>query len=170
MFGILKYFRHAPSITSQLCIRWIVKSDLPAVIQIETASFEYPWDEELFIRLMKNRSCNTVCLVATYKEEIVGYIVYEVHKTHYHILNLAIAEKHRRKGIASCILSLLTKKMTKERKRIMCEVRETNLVGHLLLRKNGFKAIEMLKDFYDGVDEDAIIFLKGAPCQEELLD
>ncbi|MEM7316575.1 MAG: ribosomal-protein-alanine N-acetyltransferase RimI, partial [Planctomycetota bacterium] len=41
------------------------------------------------------------------------------------------------------------------RNRIMLEVRETNLQAQLFFRSGGFKAVSVLRDFYEDTVEDA---------------
>jgi len=49
-------------------------------------------------------------------------------------------------------------KLTPERRnRIVLEVRETNLPAQLFFRSLGFRAISVLKDFYQDTTEDAYL-------------
>src|SRR5918999_229603 len=36
-------------------IRWMIRRDMPEVLAIEHASFEYPWCEEEFLRVLRQR-------------------------------------------------------------------------------------------------------------------
>ena len=36
-------------------IRWMIRRDMPEVLQIEAASFEFPWLEDDFIRCLRQR-------------------------------------------------------------------------------------------------------------------
>ena len=45
-------------------IRWMIRRDMPEVLQIERTSFEYPWSEEDFIRCLRQRNC--IGMVAEY--------------------------------------------------------------------------------------------------------
>ena len=38
-------------------IRWMIRRDMPEVLAIEHASFEYPWCEEEFLRVLRQRNC-----------------------------------------------------------------------------------------------------------------
>jgi len=38
-------------------IRWMIRRDMPEVLDIESGSFEFPWSEEDFIRCLRQRNC-----------------------------------------------------------------------------------------------------------------
>ena len=77
-------------------IRWMIRRDMPEVLEIERASFEFPWFEEDFIRCLRQRNC--IGMVAEHAERVVGFMIYELHKTRLHILNFAVAPDVRRRG------------------------------------------------------------------------
>ena len=51
-------------------IRWMIRRDMPEVLQIEAASFEFPWLEDDFIRCLRQRNC--IGMVAEYDDRVVG--------------------------------------------------------------------------------------------------
>jgi len=56
------------------------------------------------------------------------------------------------------MMDKLIGKLTPERRsRIVLEVRETNLPAQLFFRSLGFRAISVLKDFYQDTTEDAYL-------------
>lgn len=137
-------------------VRWMIRRDMPIVLGIENEGFEYPWTEEAFIRCLRQR--NVIGLVAEQDDQVVGFMIYELHKGRIHVLNLAVAQDSRRQGVGTAMLAKLGGKLSRERRnRIMCEVRETNLLGQQFLRSRGFKAISVLREFYDDSEEDAYL-------------
>jgi ribosomal-protein-alanine N-acetyltransferase len=137
-------------------IRWMIRRDMPEVLAIETASFEFPWCEDDFLRALQQRNC--IGMVAEHEGRIVGFMVYELHKTQIHVLNFAVAPELRRHGIGSQMLAKLSSKLSSERRtRIVLEVRETNLAAQLFFRAAGFRAISVLREFYEDTPEDAYI-------------
>ena len=38
-------------------IRWMIRRDMPEVLDIENQAFEFPWTEEDFIRCLRQRNC-----------------------------------------------------------------------------------------------------------------
>jgi len=149
-------------------IRWMIRRDMPAVLDIETQGFEFPWTEEDFIRSLRQRNC--IGMVAERGDSVVGFMIYELHKNRLHILNFAVCPSARRMGIGSAMVEKLLGKLSRERRnRIMLEVRETNLDAQLFFRSLGFRAISVLKDFYEDSPEDAYLMqFRYQPTAEEL--
>ena len=137
-------------------IRWMIRRDMPEVLRIESRSFEFPWSEEDFIRCLRQRNC--IGMVAEYDERVVGFMIYELHKTRLHILNFSVHPDYLRRGIGSAMINKLVGKLSAERRsRIMLEIRETNLAAQLFFRNVGFRAVSVLRDFYDDTTEDAYL-------------
>ena len=137
-------------------IRWMIRRDMPEVLEIENQGFEFPWSEEDFIRCLRQRNC--IGMVAEFEERVVGFMIYELHKTRLHILNFAVHSDSRRQGIGTAMVNKLTSKLSHQRRnRILLEVRETNLEAQLFFRDSGFRAVSVLRDFYDDTTEDAYL-------------
>ncbi len=135
-------------------IRWMIRRDMPEVLAIEANSFEFPWSEEDFIRCL--RQCNCIGMVAEHDERVVGFMIYELHKSRLHIINFAVHSHHRRQGIGTQMINKLIGKLSHQRRdRIMLEVRETNLPAQLFFRSGGFMAVSVMRDFYEDTTEDA---------------
>lgn len=137
-------------------VRWLIRKDLPEVLEIEKLSFEFPWTEEEFKKCLGRREC--IGMVVELDEAVAGYMIYELHKTRLHVLNLAVHPDVRRQGIGSRMVDKLIGKLSFQRRnRMLLEVRETNLHAQLFLKKHGFRAIEILKSFYEDSTEDAYL-------------
>ncbi|MFO1095060.1 MAG: hypothetical protein U0992_17400 [Planctomycetaceae bacterium] len=74
-------------------IRWLIRRDMPEVLKIERESFEFPWTDEDFMCCLRQRNC--IGMVAEYDHQIVGFMVYELHKSRLHILNFAVGSEFR---------------------------------------------------------------------------
>ncbi len=137
-------------------IRWMIRRDMPEVINIEQGSFEYPWSEEDFIRCLRQRNC--IGMVAEYESRVVGFMIYELHKNQLHILNFAVRPDYRRRGVGHQMANKLIGKLSQQRRnRIVLEVRETNLAAQIFFRNLGFRAMSVLRDYYDDTTEDAYV-------------
>jgi ribosomal-protein-alanine N-acetyltransferase len=137
-------------------IRWMIRRDMPEVLQTEQESFEYSWTEEDFLRCLRQRNC--IGMVAEQGERVVGFMIYELHKAKLHILNFAVHPHYRRVGVGSQMVSKLISKLSSHRRtRITLEVRETNLPAQLFFRAQGFKATRVLRAFYEDSGEDAFL-------------
>jgi len=147
-----------PQGKQKLCvhIRWMIRRDMPEVLDIENRSFEFPWSEEDFIRCLRQRNC--IGMVAEYDERVVGFMIYELHKNRLHILNFAVRPEFRRQGVGIAMVNKLIGKLSHQRRnRILLEIRETNLGAQLFFRDCGFRAISLLRDFYEDTTEDAYL-------------
>jgi [ribosomal protein S18]-alanine N-acetyltransferase len=137
-------------------IRWMIRRDMPEVLNIEKECFEFPWLEEDFVNCLRQRNC--IGMVAEHDDRVVGFMIYELHKTRIHVLNFVVAKDFQRRGVGSQMLAKLAAKLsTQRRSRIVLEVRETNLSAQLFFRENGFRAISVLRSYYADTPEDAYI-------------
>jgi len=137
-------------------IRWMIRRDMPEVLQTEQQSFEFAWTEEDFLRCLRQRNC--IGMVAEHGEKVVGFMIYELHKNRLHILNFAVHPDFTRRGVGEQMIRKLVSKLTPQRRtRIMLEVRETNLAAQLFFKQLGFRAISLLREFYEDTPEDAYL-------------
>jgi ribosomal-protein-alanine N-acetyltransferase len=105
---------------------------------------------------MRQRNC--IGMVAEMADSVVAFMIYELHRSRLHVLNFAVRRSHRRLGIGTQMMEKLTGKLTPERRsRIVLEVRERNLPAQLFFRSLGYRAISVLKDFYQDTTEDAYL-------------
>lgn len=152
-----------------LHIRWMIRRDMAEVLDIEGESFEFPWCEEDFVRCLRQRNC--IGMVAEHGDKVVGFMIYELHKTRLHILNFAVSSHYRRQGVGTQMVAKLVSKLSNQRRnRISLEVRETNLPAQLFFRESGFRAINVMRHFYDDTPEDAYIMqyrYRVQPASEE---
>ena len=137
-------------------IRWMIRRDMPEVLDTEAGSFEFPWSEDDFIRCLRQRNC--IGMVAEHDDRVAGFMIYELHKSRIHVLNFAVAEDYRRRGVGSqMVAKLIAKLSAQRRRRLVLEVRETNLAAQLFFRENGFRAVSVLRSYYADTPEDAYI-------------
>lgn len=137
-------------------IRWMIRRDMPEVLQTEQESFEFAWTEEDFLRCLRQRNC--IGMVAEQGEKVVGFMIYELHKAKLHILNFAVSQACRRLGVGTQMVAKLISKLSSHRRtRITLEVRETNLPAQIFFKNQGFKAIKVMRAFYEDSGEDAFL-------------
>jgi [ribosomal protein S18]-alanine N-acetyltransferase len=137
-------------------IRWMIRRDMAEVLQIEHEGFEFPWSEDDFIRCLRQRNC--IGMVAEQSDLVTGFMIYELHRTRLHLLNFAVGEAYRRRGIGTHMIAKLVAKLSPQRRsRVVLEVRETNLAAQLFFRSQGFRAVSVLRNFYEDSPEDAYV-------------
>lgn len=137
-------------------IRWMIRRDMPDVLRTEHQSFEYAWTEDDFLRCLRQRNC--IGMVAEHNDRIVGFMIYELHKNRLHVLNFAVAPSHRRSGIGAQMVGKLIGKLTSHRRsKITLAVRERNLPAQVFFRTQDFKAVRVLRNYYEDSGEDAFL-------------
>lgn len=137
-------------------VRRMIRRDMEEVLRIEQDSFEFPWSEDQFIRTLRQRNC--IGMVAERNDHVEGYMVYELHKSRIHVLDLAVNESLHGCGCGTALMKKLQGKLSPERRnRILVEVRESNLDAQLFFKAMGFRATSVLRGFYDDCVEDAYL-------------
>lgn len=150
-------------------IRWMIRRDMPEVLQAEQLSFDHAWSEEDFLRCLRQRNC--IGMVAEQGEKVVGFMIYELHKARLHILNFAVHPSWRRTNVGAQMVGKLISKLSSHRRtRITLEVRESNLAAQLFFRKMEFRAQRVLRCFYEDSGEDAYLmeYRFGHEADEEV--
>lgn len=138
----------------QTHIHWMIRRDMPEVLDIESRSFQFSWSEEDFIRCLTQRNC--IGMVSEHDERVIGFMVYELHKSLLHILNFAVHPDVRFKSVGTQMVDKLVGKLSQQRRnRLAVEVREGNVPAQIFFRKNDFRATNIIKNMYDDTDEDA---------------
>lgn len=136
-------------------IRWMIRQDMKRVVEIEQDSFEFPWNETEFILALRQRNC--IGMVAEIKDEVVGYMIYELHKARLEVLSIAVHKDFRKQGVGKAMVYKLISKLSYERRnKISTMVRESNLDALNWLKRLGFRALGVAKDFYEDSTDDAI--------------
>jgi len=135
-------------------IRWMIRRDMPEVLQIETLCFDFPWREEDFLRNLQQRNVIGMVAEAGY-DKILAFMMYELHKNKLHLIDFAVHPDFRLKGIGTALIEKLKSKLSSyRRKTITIWVRESNLPMQLFLREMEFKAEFVHRNFFKDSDED----------------
>ncbi|MEO6812018.1 MAG: ribosomal protein S18-alanine N-acetyltransferase [Isosphaeraceae bacterium] len=145
-----------PSTQIRVHIRWMIRRDMPEVLAIEHASNEFPWCEEEFLRVLRQRNC--IGMVAEHGERVVGFMIYELHKAKLQVINFAVAPEARRQGVGHQMIAKLVGKLSSHRRtRIVLHVRESGLGAQLFYRVQGFRASEVVREHFEDTGEDAYL-------------
>lgn len=154
--------------TSKYRCRWMIRRDMAEVLNIENRVFEFPWREDDFIRCLRQRNC--IGFIAETGERVVGFMIYELHKTRVHLLSFAVHPDFKGMGVGGTLMSVLQGKLSeKHRVRITTEVRERNLDAQLFFKRFGFRATSVLRNYYEDSDEDAYLLQYRIMEESEVL-
>ena len=133
-------------------IRWMIRRDMPEVLEIEGDSFRYPWSEQDFIKYLRQRNC--IARVAEHNDLIIGYIVYELYSDRFEILSLCVSRTYRRCLVGTKLTRKLTHRTDTSRPTTNAIVADRNLDAHLFFKSCGFEATEVLRGYYDSDGSD----------------
>jgi [ribosomal protein S18]-alanine N-acetyltransferase len=141
----------------QVMIRDMTQRDVPAVMQIENASYPFPWSEGIF------RDClrvGYVCCAVEIDDILIGYGVMSTGAGEAHILNLCISEPFRAKGLGGQMLEhLMEFAASLGVGEMFLEVRPSNTPAIRLYQSLGFTQIGIRRGYYQARDgrEDAVV-------------
>jgi len=143
-----------------IVIRFMEIDDLKKVLEIEKKSFPVPWTYDLFFsELTRNRYARYFVLEKD--NEVVGYLGLWHKGNSFHITNIAITEKLRRKGYGRKLLKFVEKiAATHKIKKISLEVGSSNRIAQDMYKKYGYKVIRFLRNYYQKEKEDALVMEK----------
>jgi [ribosomal protein S18]-alanine N-acetyltransferase len=136
----------------------MVEDDIPEVMGIERSSFSTPWSEISFLSEVYKK--NAFSNVAVFEGKIIGYICinYLLHESH--ILNLAVHERFRRRGVATILMNESLKELKKKGAAFMyLEVRASNAGAKKFYELFGFTVGSIRKKYYTNPDEDALLMM-----------
>jgi ribosomal-protein-alanine N-acetyltransferase len=155
--------------------------DLEEVMLIEREAFRHPWSPELFRRELEHDwSTILVALepLTPYgfasgyggspakapgrgSERIVAFLIYWLVHDEVHILNVAVAPEHRRRGIARMLMAETERRAHLAKAALMrWEVRRSNQAALDLYREFDYRAVGVRPNYYVDEGEDAIVMVK----------
>ncbi|HOO96606.1 MAG TPA: ribosomal protein S18-alanine N-acetyltransferase [Caldisericia bacterium] len=135
-------------------------SDFTGIYAIEVESYEYPWDEFIFLDEIEGNP-RAEWIVATIDRKVVGFAGMWAKLHERHLVNIAVSKSYRRKRIATTMLDYLTRRAKDEKARyIMLEVESRNTGAISFYTKQGFRKMGAIEGYYEQEDDDALIMIK----------
>lgn len=151
-----------PAATVDASFRSATQSDVPAVVEIERASFGDPWSDATFRDLLQLR--HAIFLVATEGalQSISGYVIAAVVAGEGEVLNLAVAPQSRKRGLGGKLLDAgLETVRERGAREVFLEVRESNVAALALYSSRGFAALTRRTKYYRNPVEDALVLRRA---------
>jgi hypothetical protein len=153
---------------ANVVIDWIdVVRDMPAIVALEEKNEgAAAWPAELFLEELSNR--NVCGFTAKKSEALLGFYVYILSKNSILILNMQTTELTEADGDAAlrALLNKLKDKLGKGlRTTISILVRERKLHLQQALRREGFLATEVMRNYFLDTEEDGYLFVYDDKCQ-----
>ena len=148
---------------TELLFRRLEMRDLGEIERIERRSYPTPWSRSMFASEVAKPS--SICLGAFDAEtdELLGYLIISRYVDAWHVMNVAVAPEHQRRGVATALLERLFE-LTRddERRGYTLEVRVSNEDAIGLYEKLGFESRGIRRGYYTDNREDALIMWRDA--------
>jgi [ribosomal protein S18]-alanine N-acetyltransferase len=135
-------------------IRPLVYGDLPSVLSIERRAFSTPWSLAMFVLELSKPS--GICLAASDRSGLVGYLVCSRYADVWHLMNVAVDPQRRREGVATQLIERLFD-VAGFADRYTLEVRTSNRGAIAMYERFGFRAAGHRRRYYHDNGEDALI-------------
>ncbi len=139
-------------------LRPMTEADLPAVLEIERRSYDFPWSPGIFRDCLRAGHC---CRVLEEAEgRLLGYAILAVGAGEGHVLNLCIDPEHRRQGHGSYLLRRIIQSARRlGAGTLYLEVRPSNKAALRLYERLGFREVGRRKGYYPALEgrEDALV-------------
>jgi len=160
-----KVFPDSVDTKDLLRLRKMDHGDLTAVLEIETANYEFPWPEGIFKDCLRTMTYSNWVLEAP-NDTIVGYCILSVAAFEAHIMNISVSPIIQRQGAGRKMLEHMIEYARPRAEKVFLEVRPSNPGAIDLYQKIGFREIGVRKNYYPAKQgkEDAIMYaLELAP-------
>ena len=139
-------------------LRKLELRDLDAIERIERESYPTPWSRSMFASELAKPSSLSLGAFDAEGGDLVGYLIISRYVDAWHVMNVAVTPRFRRRGIARLLLDRLFEvTATDERRGYTLEVRVSNEGAIELYGKLGFKPRGVRRGYYTDNREDALI-------------
>jgi ribosomal-protein-alanine N-acetyltransferase len=150
--------------TALLSFRPMLEEDLPVVLGIEAAAYEFPWTMTIFEDCLK-MGYSTWLLERDAR--IIAYAVMSVAVGECHLLNLCVHPDFQRMGHGKMMLDHMLDLAGRHHAGMaFLEVRPSNTVALQLYQARGFNEVGMRRNYYPAHfgREDALIMALSLPA------
>ena len=132
------------------------ESHTAAVAELEKQNFSKPWPEIAVRSELTNKLA--LWLVALEGDTVVGYVGSQTVLQEADMMNIVVADSHRRRGIARALVEELIRQL--DAYQLTLEVRASNEGAIALYEALGFSQVGLRKNYYHKPKEDALILRK----------
>lgn len=137
-------------------IRWMIRQDLPEVMDIMRRSYVEPWSEDEVLACMQCKT--TIGHVVESDDRVIGFTLFDLGKKAISIVLLAVHPEERRLGVGRLMVERVVGKLAVGRRTavnlLACE---KDLCAHLFLKACGFRVVKTFAGMYDN-DADGYLF------------
>jgi ribosomal-protein-alanine N-acetyltransferase len=143
-----------------LTLRRLGLGDLQAVEDVERRCYATPWSRTMFSGEISRPGSR--CYGAFARKSLAGYLIVARYTDAWHVMNVAVDEPYRRRGVARLMLETMLRETDVDGTRgHTLEVRVSNTGAIRLYESLGFRPAGMRRGYYTDDREDALIMWRG---------
>jgi ribosomal-protein-alanine N-acetyltransferase len=133
-------------------------ADIDAVVALENESFTNPWPRETLVWELANSDVTRVYVLRDDADRAIAFCIVWLIFDELHINTLAVSPAHRRRGLATLLLTEIMAEAAREgARRATLEVRASNTAALELYARLGFTVSARRPGYYANPQEDALI-------------
>jgi ribosomal-protein-alanine N-acetyltransferase len=153
-------------------LRPLKEEDIPQVTAIDREAFPTLWPPANYDRELKNGLAHYIVACSDESQYVLGFAGIWLLADEAHITNIAVREKHRRRGIGERLLiAIIELAIELGAKLITLEVRASNLDAQKLYARYGFVRVGLRRGYYTDNREDAVLMsIEDAPAAKARLE
>ena len=147
-------------------LRKLELRDRGAIETSERRSYPTPWSRSMFASELAKPS--SICLGAfDERDRLLGYLIISRYVDAWHVMNVAVADSYRRRGVATGLMERLFEATARDGRRgYTLEVRVTNRKAIELYERLGFRSRGLRRGYYTDNREDALIMWKDPVARD----
>lgn len=131
---------------------------LPDILRLEETCFSAPWTRKMMEAELTGNPFAHFLVARNQPGTIVGYHCFWIVFEELRLMNLAVCDSMRRKGIARALVTeALRMGLAQAATRAVLEVRASNQAGRALYQLMGFTTVSTRPQYYSNPVEDAIL-------------
>ncbi len=136
-------------------------ADLDQVVRIEREAFSDPWPADSLRRELAADRLRRP-LVAEADGKVVGYLMAWRVADEWHIINVAVDGRWRRRGVGARLLAVsLDEARATGCSLVTLEVRVGNAAARAFYRRFGFREVGLRRGYYHDTGEDAVLMSRS---------
>jgi ribosomal-protein-alanine N-acetyltransferase len=137
-------------------LRPLLNEDLDRVVEIERDTFADPWSKRSFAGMLRQAHIHGIAADEP-SGLLIGYALCSVAADEGEVLNIAVAQDERGKGVGATLLAGLLDYLRRGGARqAYLEVRRSNEAAIALYRAAGFRSLGVRSAYYTSPREDAL--------------
>ena len=153
-------------------LRPLKEEDIPQVTAIDREAFPTLWPPANYDRELKNGLAHYIVACSDESQYVLGFAGIWLLADEAHITNIAVREKHRRRGIGETLLiAIIELSIELGAKLVTLEVRASNTDAQKLYARYGFVKVGLRRGYYTDNREDAVLMsIEDAPAAKARLE